>query len=260
MYEVMDYLAAFGSIERIVKITTDDPQFKDSAIAEFTSGESIEFISASLPCQRISSNPDVTHHIQLLSEVYVADKSSNLTDSYLAELKGIAKLSGADFEKLLLDEVAKLQKSTKTQPESLAPDSPLPVKRVTDLIDLDPLRPQPYGLSPEHFTPPEVQKVVVEHVIKNSDPPSSYQGRVKLRPFPGKVPCPCSESDYDTWRSNVEFLLAYTTVSDKHTVRMIMESLLPPAAHIVKHLGPKASPHNYLCLLDSAYDTVDDGD
>lgn len=39
-----------------------------------------------------------------------------------------------------------------------------------------------------------------------------------------------------------------------------MESLLPPAAHIVKHLGPKASPHNYLCLLDSAYDTVDDGD
>ena len=144
----------------------------------------------------------------------MADKSSNLTDSYLAELKGIAKLSGADFEKLLLDEVAKLQKSTKTQPESLAPDSPLPVKRVTDLIDLDPLRPQPYGLSPEHFTPPEVQKVVVEHVIKNSDPPSSYQGRVKLRPFPGKVPCPCSESDYDTWRSNVEFLLADATVSD----------------------------------------------
>ena len=68
--EVMDYLAVLGSIGRIVKITTDDPQFKDSAIVEFTSGEPIQFISASLPCLRPTGKPDVTHHIQLLSEVY----------------------------------------------------------------------------------------------------------------------------------------------------------------------------------------------
>ena len=181
----------------------------------------------------------------------MADKSSSLTDSYLAELKDIAKLSGADFEKLLLDELSKLQKSTKPQPEALAPDTPLPAKGVTDLIELDPLRPQPYRLSPDYLIPPEVQKVVVEHVIRTSDRPSSYQDRVRLRP---------PESDYDTWRSNVEFLLTDITVPDKHTVRKIMESLLPPAAHIVEHLGPKASPQNYLSLLDSAYDTVDDRD
>lgn len=101
---------------------------------------------------------------------------------------------------------------------------------------------------------------MVEHVIKNSACVPQFQDRVKLRPFSGKLPCPSSESDYETWCSNLEFLLKDTAVSEKHTVRKIFESLLPPAAHIVKHLGPQASPHDYLCLLDSAYDTVDDGD
>lgn len=48
--------------------------------------------------------------------------------------------------------------------------------------------------------------------------------------------------------------------SDKQVVRKISESLLPPAANVVKHLGPQSSFHEYLSVLDSAYGTVDDGD
>jgi len=89
---------------------------------------------------------------------------------------------------------------------------------------------------------------------------SQYHGHIKLRRFSGKTPCPNLESDYDTYCSNVDFYLADPSTSDKLTVRRIVESLLPPAANVVKHLGPNSSPHDYLSLLDSAYGTVDDGD
>lgn len=42
-----------------------------------------------------------------------------------------------------------------------------------------------------------------------------------------------------------------------HTV---LDSLLPPASEMTKHLGPQAKPAAYLQLLDSAYGTVEDGD
>lgn len=115
-------------------------------------------------------------------------------------------------------------------------------------------------LPSEHLSTPEIQKVVVEHVIKNSDFPLPYHGNTRLRPFSGRIPCPSSESDYDTWRSNVEFHLADPTMSAAHTTRKMVESLFPPAATIVKHLGPNASPQEYLTLLDSAYGVIDDGD
>lgn len=101
---------------------------------------------------------------------------------------------------------------------------------------------------------------MVEHGIKNSDLHSHYHGNTRLRPFSGKIPCPPSESDYDTWRSNVEFYLADPAMSDKHTIRKIVEGLLPPAATIVKHLGPNSSPLEYLALLDSACGIIDDRD
>lgn len=68
------------------------------------------------------------------------------------------------------------------------------------------------------------------------------------------------EVDYDTWRNNIEFYLNDATFSDVQIVREIVECLLPPAANIVKHLGPQTDPRTYLRLLDSAYAAVEDGD
>lgn len=42
--------------------------------------------------------------------------------------------------------------------------------------------------------------------------------------------------------------------------RRILDSLLTPAADIVKHLSPHSPPSDYLELLDSAFGTVEDGD
>lgn len=107
--------------------------------------------------------------------------------------------------------------------------------------------------------PPEIQRVVVEHIVRNADVSSSVAMSNRLRSFSGKCPHPNSEVDYDTWRANVELVIKDPAISDLHRVRKILESLLTPAADIVKQLGPQASPTDYLQLLDSAFGTVDDG-
>lgn len=294
--EVIEYLGRFGSIERTIKVTSTEAQFRNTVIVEFQSGEPLLFLQSSLPCRRPTSNPNVTNHIQCLSDLYLADKGSSLTHTYLAELRNVAKLSGADFEKVLLGELTRIRESTNPQrPEaslpqpdcgpSLTSDSTLtqtvtnptqtPVRVVTaethshehdsfSLIVGAEAVPSPKKsgiyLPSEQLTSPEVQRVVVEHVIRNSDMASQYHGSTKLRSFSGKIPCPSLESDYDTWRSNVDFYLADPSMTDKLSVRRIVESLLPPAANVVKHLGPNSSPNEYLSLLDSAYGIVDDGD
>lgn len=40
----------------------------------------------------------------------------------------------------------------------------------------------------------------------------------------------------------------------------MLDSLLPPAADIMKHLSPHSPPSDHLELLDSAFGTVEDGD
>lgn len=108
--EVLEHLTKYGKIQRVIEVSSTEAQFKDPAIVEYESGEAIEYIQDNLPCDRPTSNPDVIHHIQLLSELYTANSGS--TQTYLSELKDVAKLSGADFEKVLLDELARIQAFT----------------------------------------------------------------------------------------------------------------------------------------------------
>lgn len=96
--------------------------------------------------------------------------------------------------------------------------------------------------------------------MKSNDLSSQYHSSFKLRPFSGKVSCSNFEVDYDTWRSSVEFHLADPTISSAQLVRIIVDSLLPPAASVVKSLGPHSDLQAYLDLLDSAYAAVVDGD
>ncbi len=55
--EVIDYLGQYGPIERVIKVTSSEPRFKDTAIVEFKSGEPLQFLPSTLPCSRPTSNP-----------------------------------------------------------------------------------------------------------------------------------------------------------------------------------------------------------
>ncbi|XP_035981631.1 uncharacterized protein LOC118556964 [Fundulus heteroclitus] len=134
-----------------------------------------------------------------------------------------------------------------------------------NLIDLNP--PQTFAASSESsatplidVNPPAVQRVVVEHVVRSNDNSPQFTSPSRLRAFSGKSPRPSHEADYDTWRASVEILIRDPSVPDLHCTHRILDSLLPPASEMIKHLSPQSSPSTYLKLLDSAYGTVEDGD
>lgn len=103
--------------------------------------------------------------------------------------------------------------------------------------------------------PPEVQRVVVEHVIKSQSSNSKW-----MRTFSGKIPKPPGEADYETRSLHVELMFNDDRLSVDVQRRKILESLLPPASDVVRQLGTSAHPRHYVQLLDSAYGLVEDGE
>lgn len=119
---------------------------------------------------------------------------------------------------------------------------------------------QRLSLSGRDLMPPEVQRVVVEHIVRKDDMSMQSVSPLRLRTFSGRTPKPSNEADYDSWRSHIELLRADPSLSQLHVTRRIIESLLPPAAELVKGLGPDSLPTMFIQVLDSAFATVQDGD
>ncbi|KAL7852864.1 hypothetical protein SRHO_G00186490 [Serrasalmus rhombeus] len=117
----------------------------------------------------------------------------------------------------------------------------------------------PEPLSTDMLNPPDIQRVVVEHVIRNESLPAQSYGSKWLRTFSGKTPKPPGEVDFETWCLHVDLMFQDSLPVDAQR-RKILESLLPPAATVVKQLGPSAHPVEYVTLLESAYGFVEDGE
>lgn len=111
--ELVEFLQEYGPISRVVPVDSSDPDFKNTTVVEFQFGTVIRALQDDLPCQRCTSDPSVTHSIQLLSPLYSSKLTSSLTQSYLTDLKGVAKLSGTDYETLLLDELNRISEINK---------------------------------------------------------------------------------------------------------------------------------------------------
>ncbi|KAK7877073.1 hypothetical protein WMY93_032211 [Mugilogobius chulae] len=202
------------------------------------------------------------------------------TQTYLSDLKQLAKATGKDFAQVLQDmmaqiggTIAELQPSTTSNKESpdpppvtqqVSPTQPAKVSlgttQATESLSQAQARPPLPSLSASDINPPDVQRYVVEHIVKTDEHSSHSISSQKLRVFSGKVPRPAHESDYDTWRSSVDLIMKDPALSDLLRSRKILESLLPPAADVVKHLSSDTLPAVYLQQLDSAYGTVQDGD
>lgn len=288
--EIFDFLKQYGSISRIIKVPTSDPVTQ--VIVEFKSGSAIRGLETTgLPYQSpCVAKPEVIHCVQSLASVYTSDVGISATDTYLSGLKELAKVSGMDFGEILRTELARISESItdeapgetsehsrETTEQSDIQGTPLDFgsnstkvsqttyrlqtgTEVGDLPSPGGSRTNPFHLPSDQLSPPDVQRVVVEHIIKSSDIQSHLHSPSRLKQFSGRSPQPTFEVDYETWRSSVDFCLNDPSVPDSQVVRKIVESLSPPAANIIKSLGPQALPQAYLTLLDSAYATVEDGD
>lgn len=275
--EIIEFLEAFGPVSRHIKLPTGG-----QIIVEFQHEATVkELEKRYLPCDRpCTVKPEVIYRIRDLASAYSIETSASATVTYLSQLKDVAARSNRSFKDLLMDELAKIGESLGGEVHTAEPSTEQePVFRSDEALPSPPLtansdhvsawddahppveaeRPTPQ-IPTNLLSTPEVQRVIVEHIVKSSDVVPSPNSQYRLKPFSGRVPHPHFETDYDTWRSSVEFCLTDPSFTETQVVRKIVESLSPPAADLVKALGPKANPKTYLEHLDSAYATVEDGD
>lgn len=278
--DVFDYLKKYGSIAQIIMVDDRTSEFFQSVIVEYNTGLAVEDLEP-LPRPYVSDSGS-SYQIQSLADVYAKSVGNSTTKSYLTELKNLAKMSGRDYGGVLKDMMSQIHESIKelvdiseqTDVTDNLPESPL-VEPQPSAIDSNTKETQQKpgnppravlsssahslpSISAHNLNPPEVQRMVVEHIVKREDF-TAQQSSQRLRAFSGKDPRPSYEPDYDTWRSGVELIMTDPSISELQKSRKILESLLPPAADIVRHLSPTCLPTEYLEMLESAYGAVQDG-
>lgn len=179
----------------------------------------MESLEPLLPLKlQIPTHPDVEFKIKSLTGVYASDARSKATREFMEQLNDIARLSGNFVEQMLKEEhlvsstVSILPSYSQSQPES------------------------PLQHSPVSQTEP------VDYVSVSSPPPLS----VNLSPTAPERPEPSIHTKNLTdfnWSSPPPVMTG---------AHRILDSLLPPASEMARHLGPQAKPSAYLKLLDSA--------
>lgn len=262
--EVIDFLKQYGSISRLEVVDEPSSTFDGNLIVEFNQGAALATLVPLLP-YTYNSSTKKSYHIHSLASIYAKSVGHDKTQSYLTELKQIAKLSGKNYAEVLKDmmtEIGETVTAENGETDSVEgfDQKPSALPPLTGSADALPGTSGTHPKPPFAISPPEVQRYVVEHIVKSDEAPMSMLGSQRLRVFSGRTPRPSHETDYDTWRSSVALIMKDPAISDLQRSRKILDSLLPPAADMVKHLSPDTLPDIYLHQLDSAFGTVQDGD
>lgn len=285
--EIEDFLSQYGDIDRSLPINSPDSEFHNMLIVEFKSGSAFESLEPLLP---YTFKPDENEYcIKKLSKVYASNVGRSKTKNLLTDLKNVARLSGQDFTQVLKELMTQINETVTEmqpgEPEGLkkenvtTEENKMASSSTTNKMaatTAPPLHNYSVGASAStatHFTastetqpniseadinPPGFRKFVVEHLVKSDE--INFRSSHRLRMFSGRTPRPQHEVDYDTWRSGVDLILKDPAISDLQGSRHILDSLLPPAADIVKHLSLDLPMEIYIQHLDSAYGTVQDGE
>ncbi len=257
-----DIIATFekyGVILRVVRVASSTGQTGQSTIIiEFDAHTPVSFLDPKLPLEVKSvRNPAVTWHadsIKVLAQPPAPVLSSSVESSDDTDNSEPEEAS-SDNSAFIPKRYIKRQpfKKPKSKSRSFGSDNQ-PDPTVRQKVP----KPVSNTLTNYDLNPPEIQRIVVEHVIKN-DAFAAQTHSKWLRSFSGKVPKPPGEADFDTWCLHVDLLLQDSLPVDIQQIK-ILESLLPPASDVVKQLGSTAPPREYVKLLDSAYGLVEDGD
>lgn len=253
--EIAETLTKYGVVVKVVRIAPSTVQSGQSAVVvEFDKNTPVTLMEPDFPLEiKNVRNPTVTWHVDsvkvlapLTKQQHTQAEHSSLDSSETSCDDAGSDMTSSDQSTSILQRYKKKSQSKRSKLKS----DPVVRKKTPKSTRK--------ALTPEELNPPEVQRIVVEHVIKNDA--SAVQAHSKwLRSFSGRVPKPPGEADFDTWCLHVDLLLQDSFPPDVQR-RRILESLLPPASDVVKQLGSTAPPQDYVKLLDSAYGLVEDGD
>lgn len=213
--EITDFFKVNGDIKKIVRV----PDETARTLVEYSSEWAITRLDpANLGHLSSPNDPNITWHVKTICEVCQEELGRELAQRCLAELSTLAGSSKAGFWSMLQQEFFR---EFLMLPPSFTTSPPL--------------------LNESTINPPQVQKVIVEHFIRSDATPSSFS-QSRVRTFSWRLPKPNGMVDYDAWCTQVDLLLNDVSLSDSQKVRRILESLLSPAADIVKPLGTNAPP------------------
>jgi len=256
--EITKSCSAFGPVNKVLRVRQTGQEKGVKALVEFESEQSVMDLAPYLP-QYLPSVRDPNIMWRIDRAYKVAPTPDKSLPTVRADLLDLSNSSNSDSEAVSDDSRTPLVHKAHTRFYPTQRASPTfstkTRKQTTQSAQIN----QRASDNDIIINPPDVQRIIVEHVIKNDNSSASSQGSKRLRPFSGKLPKPTNEAKFQTWSLHVELMNQDKTPVDMQR-RKILESLLPPASDLIRQLGPDAAPHGYVKLLDSAYGLVEDGE
>lgn len=229
--EITEVLGTFGEVAKIVRLTPL------GAIIEFDSEEAVTDLKPQFPFE-VATARDSTVKWCLDSIDKVTPRTSQPSPPAKADLSeprqdktGSNESSSSDPGEVESDSseiscTSLPPKKRHTIPVAPQSTSPASVKAAKPKRRAVPVTPA--ALDNDVLNPQDVQRIIVEHVIKNEASTPSL-GSKQLQSFSGRVPKPPGEVDFETWCLHVELMFQDGMPTDIQR-RMILESLLSPAA------------------------------
>ena len=280
---LISFFAQNGKISKCIRIPDELNQPNGRVLIVYESENSIDKINPdTLGNVPNPNDPNNSWNIRTIRDICQEDLGKELAVQYLEELSAIGGSATSGYVSILEKELKRIQSETSigdcisTLRGSLSSHTEANMNvKATQSMDTQcnsrssmsgasplcthPTVHSPLNLSDEVINPPSVQRVVVEHVIRN-DSASSNATQSKIRTFSGRLPKPNGEVDYEAWKTQVQLLLSDPYVTDSQKVRRIVDSLVGPAADMIKPLGYTSTPCAYLNQLESAFGVVEDGE
>ncbi|XP_049423362.1 uncharacterized protein LOC125883185 [Epinephelus fuscoguttatus] len=266
---ISDVFVTNGKISKIIRVPDEPYQPRGRTLVIYESEQAILKIDpVTLGELQSPVDPSVIWFSKTVRDITQGEMGKEVARRYLRELEVLGDSGKAGFLSFLQSE---LQAGPTPQTETqLTNDQD--INATTDYTEpSEPVEPTsafspraepstgPVHIDESIYNPSHVQKVVVEHIIRN-EPTHTPLAHAKIRTFSGRLPRPNGEVDYETWRTQVDLLLGDSSLTDAHKVRKILESLLSPASEVVKPLGVTALPGAYVTQLESAFGVVEDGE
>ncbi|RXN19592.1 zinc finger CCHC domain-containing 12-like protein [Labeo rohita] len=200
--QVMDFLKQYGKIDRVLLVDDSQSEFFQNLIVEYSSDSAIEGLEPHLPYTCTArGDSTVLYEVKRVcyQSAYATKVGSNVTKTYLAELKQLAKLSGKGYSEVLKEMMSQIGEDVEAMQHMTEGSSPTRVE-TTGLSPFAQGEPQLYpsfpditpsskvaidpvthtnatrvpSLSLSDVNPPDVQKVVVEHIVRGQDSCTSY--------------------------------------------------------------------------------------
>ena len=127
--QVIDFLKVYGKIENILSVDDSLSEFYQNLIVVYSSGSALEGLESQLPYRYIvRGDPTIVYEGKTLSSVYATNIGSNVTKTYLAELKELAKLSGKDYGEVLKEMMSQIGEDVEAMRPTVGESSPTHVE------------------------------------------------------------------------------------------------------------------------------------